>query len=51
MKTKLKLTVYLEEGVKWHDGEEFTAHDVVFTYQTIADPDYVAAGGIRTLLR
>ena len=43
-----ELTVYLEEGVKWHDGEEFTAEDVVFTYQTIAHPDYVTAGGIRT---
>nr|WP_155668524.1 peptide-binding protein [Ornithinibacillus caprae] len=43
-----ELTLYLEEGVKWHDGEEFTAHDVVFTYKSIADPDYVAAGGIRT---
>lgn len=43
-----ELTMYLEEGVKWHDGEEFTADDVVFTYKSIADPDYVAAGGIRT---
>lgn len=43
-----EMTIYLEEGVKWHDGEEFTAHDVVFTYQTIADPDYVAAGGVRS---
>ena len=43
-----EITFFLEEGVKWHDGKEFTAHDVVFTYQTIADPDYVAAGGVRT---
>lgn len=43
-----ELTVYMEEGIKWHDGEELTAHDVVFTYQSIADPDYVNAGGIRT---
>ena len=43
-----ELTVYLEEGVKWHDGEELTAEDVVFTFQSIADPDYVAAGGVRT---
>src|SRR5690625_955485 len=42
-----ELTVYMEEGVKWHDGEDLTAHDVVFTYQSIADPDYVAAGGVR----
>lgn len=42
-----ELTVYMEEDVKWHDGEDLTAHDVVFTYQSIADPDYVTAGGIR----
>ncbi|WP_246521558.1 ABC transporter substrate-binding protein [Ornithinibacillus massiliensis] len=43
-----ELTLHLQEGVKWHDGEEFTASDVVFTYQAIADPDYINAGGIRT---
>lgn len=43
-----EITFQLEEGVKWHDGEEFTAHDVVFTYKAISDPDYVAAGGVRT---
>ena len=43
-----EITFSLEEGVKWHDGVEFTADDVVFTYQTMADPDYVAAGGVRT---
>ena len=43
-----EITFTLEEGVKWHDGEEFTADDVVFTYKAISDPDYVAAGGVRT---
>ncbi|MCZ2256968.1 peptide ABC transporter substrate-binding protein [Sporosarcina sp. G11-34] len=43
-----EITFFLEEGVKWHDGEPFTAHDVVYTYQAISDPDYVNAGGIRT---
>ncbi|MBP3950058.1 peptide-binding protein [Bacillus suaedae] len=42
-----ELTYTLEEGVKWHDGEEFTAEDVVFTYTAIADPAYTAAGGVR----
>lgn len=43
-----KMKVYLQEGVKWHDGEELTADDVVYTYQTIADPKYKATGGVRT---
>ncbi len=42
------ITYYLEEDVKWHDGEDFTAEDVYFTYASIADPDYVSAGGVRT---
>lgn len=32
-------TVVLRQGVKWHDGTELTADDVVFTYQTIQNPD------------
>lgn len=32
-------TVYLRDDVYWHDGEHFTAEDVVFTYQTISNPD------------
>jgi len=43
-----EITYTLNEGVTWQDGEPFTADDVVFTYNTIADPDYVAAGGVRT---
>ncbi|WAA11349.1 peptide-binding protein [Fervidibacillus albus] len=42
------VTFKLREDVYWHDGEQFTADDVVFTYKAIADPDYIAAGGVRT---
>jgi peptide/nickel transport system substrate-binding protein len=42
-----ELTYFLREDVKWHDGEDFTADDVVFTFTAMADPDYAGAGGIR----
>lgn len=29
----LTWTFYLRQGVKWHDGEDFTAEDVVFSYR------------------
>jgi len=31
-------TFKLRQGVKWHDGKDFTAADVKFTYDTIIDP-------------
>jgi len=34
------VTVSLKEDVKWHDGEEFSADDVLFTIQTLKDPAY-----------
>lgn len=33
-------TVKLRQGVKWHSGEEFTAEDVLYTWDTIMDPAY-----------
>ena len=32
-------TFHLEEGVKWHDGADFTAEDVKFTIEAIMDPE------------
>ncbi|OEF99742.1 hypothetical protein BHF71_07565 [Vulcanibacillus modesticaldus] len=37
---KRSITFKLRKGVKWHDGEEFTADDVVYTYTVLAHPDY-----------
>ena len=37
--TETVYTVTLREGINWHDGTPFTSADVVFTYQTIANPD------------
>jgi peptide/nickel transport system substrate-binding protein len=32
-----KYTFYLREGVQWSDGKEFTADDVIFTFDVIKD--------------
>jgi len=36
------VTWKLKKGVTWHDGMPFTADDVVFTFNWIADPDTAA---------
>ncbi|MGB2791379.1 MAG: ABC transporter substrate-binding protein [Candidatus Moraniibacteriota bacterium] len=35
-----KYVVKLHSGVKWHDGQDLTADDVLFTFRTIQDPSY-----------
>lgn len=35
---KLKIRFFLKKGVKWHDGEPFTAKDVEYTYKVYVDP-------------
>lgn len=38
------VTLTLQEGVKWHDGEELTVDDIVFAHEIIGSPDYT---GVR----
>ncbi|MGE5572616.1 MAG: ABC transporter substrate-binding protein [Bacteroidota bacterium] len=35
------ITFYMAKNATWHDGEPLTAHDVVFTAQTITNPQVV----------
>ncbi len=35
----LVITFRLRSGVRWHDGQPFTAKDVEFTYKRLIDPD------------
>jgi len=39
----LELTFHLRRDVRWHDGEPFSAEDVLFTFQTVRDPTVLAA--------
>ena len=36
---QLTYTFYLRENITWHDGEVFSADDVVFTFDTIVDEE------------
>lgn len=37
-KNGLVITFHLRRGVKWHDGQEFTSRDVLYTYRVTVDP-------------
>lgn len=42
----LTWTFNLRKNVKWHDGEDFTADDVVFSYQIPLHEDYTGPRGL-----
>ena len=42
----LVYTIYLREGMKWSDGEPFTAHDVAFYYNYMLVTDFTEDGKI-----
>lgn len=42
-------TFHLRPGVVWHTGAPFTAEDVVFTFQTLANPDVPTDPSLRSL--
>jgi peptide/nickel transport system substrate-binding protein len=44
---ELTWTFELREDVVWHDGSEFTADDVVYSYERIMDPETAAANAFR----
>jgi peptide/nickel transport system substrate-binding protein len=49
--TPITYLVYLRKGVKFHDGHELTADDVVHTFSSFIDPSFVSPrkGAYRTL--
>jgi peptide/nickel transport system substrate-binding protein len=41
----LTITLNLNEGILWEDGDEFTCDDVVFTWETVVNPE---SGAVST---
>ena len=52
-KDGLSVTWKLKRNVQWHDGKPFTADDVVFTWEFVADPATAAttAGNYKDIAR
>ena len=43
----LAIAVEIREGVKFHNGEELTAHDFAYSYERLRDPRSRTAGRLR----
>ncbi|MFH0979968.1 MAG: ABC transporter substrate-binding protein, partial [Planctomycetota bacterium] len=43
----LTATLVLKPGLRWHDGQPFTAHDIAFSFEQLRDPQ-VPAGANKT---
>jgi len=37
---KLTYTIHLKQNIHWHDGEAFSADDIIFTINSISNPAY-----------
>ncbi|MGH8866531.1 MAG: ABC transporter substrate-binding protein [Actinomycetes bacterium] len=50
-KDGLTYTFHLRRGVSWHNGDDFTAQDMLFTYERGADPSLgsPSAGGLSAV--
>jgi peptide/nickel transport system substrate-binding protein len=48
---RLTYTFHLRGGVSWHDGEPFTADDVIFTIEALQDADYRGEPSLADLFR
>jgi len=48
---ELTYTFHLRPQVTWHDGEPFTADDVLFTYSAIQDPNFRGDPALEELFR
>jgi peptide/nickel transport system substrate-binding protein len=42
-KENMTYTFTIRDGVKWHDGEDFTTEDVVFTYEILTQDETLSA--------